>query len=60
VLREVETKLVEYLQRESSIEVPKFKEIFGITRKWAIPLLEYFDTNRLTLRVGNIRKLYPK
>jgi selenocysteine-specific elongation factor len=59
-LKEIERKLVEYLQKGVTVEVPKFKELFGITRKWAIPLLEYFDANRVTLRVGNARKLYPK
>jgi len=59
-LKEIERKLVDYLRPGVQVEVPKFKELFGITRKWAIPLLEYFDANRVTLRVGNARKLYPK
>jgi len=58
--REIQEKLVAYLQDGNTVEVGKFKEIFGITRKWAIPLLEYFDASRVTLRVGNVRKLYPK
>lgn len=58
--REIQEKLVCYLKEGNTVEVGKFKEIFGITRKWAIPLLEYFDANRITLRVGNARRLYPK
>lgn len=37
------------------IDVPKFKEIAGISRKYAIPLLEYFDRERVTRRAGDKR-----
>ncbi len=37
------------------IGVPMFKELTGITRKYAIPLLEYLDRQRLTRRVGDER-----
>ena len=37
------------------IDVAAFKERFGITRKFAIPLLEYLDRERVTRRVGESR-----
>jgi selenocysteine-specific elongation factor len=37
------------------IGVPAFKELTGITRKYAIPLLEYLDRQRLTRRQGDER-----
>jgi selenocysteine-specific elongation factor len=37
------------------ISVPAFKELTGITRKYAIPLLEYLDRERVTRRVGEER-----
>ena len=37
------------------IGVPSFKELTGITRKYAIPLLEYLDRQRLTRRIGDER-----
>jgi selenocysteine-specific elongation factor len=37
------------------IGVPTFKELTGITRKYAIPLLEYLDRQRQTRRVGDER-----
>jgi len=40
-----------------SFEVGEFKERFGLTRKLAIPLLEWLDATRFTLRVGDSRKL---
>jgi selenocysteine-specific elongation factor len=37
------------------ISVPVFKELTGITRKYAIPLLEYLDRERATRRAGDER-----
>jgi selenocysteine-specific elongation factor len=37
------------------IDVQMFKERFGVTRKFAIPLLEYLDRERVTRRVGDAR-----
>ncbi|MBA3352186.1 MAG: selenocysteine-specific translation elongation factor [Blastocatellia bacterium] len=39
------------------IDVAKFKEIAGVSRKYAIPLLEYFDRSRVTRRVGDKRQI---
>ncbi|HKM66427.1 MAG TPA: selenocysteine-specific translation elongation factor [Candidatus Acidoferrum sp.] len=37
------------------ISVPAFKELTGVTRKYAIPLLEHLDRQRLTRRAGDER-----
>ena len=37
------------------IDVAKFKELAGVSRKYAIPLLEYFDRERITRRAGDKR-----
>ena len=37
------------------IDVATFKDLLGITRKYAIPLLEYLDQQRITRRVGDER-----
>ena len=39
------------------IHVGWFKEQFGLSRKHAIPLLEWLDRERITVRVGNLRRL---
>jgi selenocysteine-specific elongation factor len=39
----------------NKLPIPAFKELTGITRKYAIPLLEYLDRERVTQRVGNER-----
>jgi selenocysteine-specific elongation factor len=40
-----------------TIDVAKFKEVAGVSRKYAIPLLEYFDRVRVTRRVGDKRQI---
>ena len=42
-------------QSQATLDVPKFKERFGVTRKFAIPLLEYLDRERVTRRMGDVR-----
>ena len=37
------------------IDVGAFKDMTGVSRKYAIPLLEYMDRERITRRVGNER-----
>ena len=58
-LREAENLLKEHLSRNNEITAAEFRDLLGITRKHAIPLLEYFDTARITLRVGDKRVLRP-
>jgi selenocysteine-specific elongation factor len=43
------------LQANARVDVPAFKERYGISRKYAIPLLEYLDRERITRRVGDAR-----
>ena len=45
---------------EAWFGVGDFKDRFGLTRKWAIPLLEHLDHTRTTQRVGNERRLLPR
>jgi selenocysteine-specific elongation factor len=40
-----------------TIDVGSFKDRYTITRKYAIPLLEYLDRERITRRVGDTRKI---
>lgn len=50
-------KLIAYLQTHGEISTPQFKEMTQASRKFVIPLLEYFDASHVTLRVGDSRKL---
>jgi selenocysteine-specific elongation factor len=50
-------ELVAYLKSHQEITTPQFKEMTGASRKYAIPLIEYFDQSKLTLRIGEKRVL---
>lgn len=59
-------RLVEKLRRfgdehapQRLIDVAAFKDLAGVTRKYAIPLLEYFDRERITRRAGDRRIISP-
>ena len=43
------------LKGKARVDVAAFKERYGISRKYAIPLLEYLDRERITRRVGDSR-----
>jgi len=50
-------QLVEFLTANGEITTPQFKEMTGASRKYVIPLIEYFDAKNVTIRIGDIRKL---
>ena len=43
--------------KSSKMDVAKFKELTGVSRKYAIPLLEYLDREHVTKRVGDAREI---
>jgi len=55
VLQELRRQVATYKTKSSKIDVAQFKELTGVTRKYAIPLLEYLDRERVTRRVGDER-----
>ncbi len=54
-LQELRRILVGYKSTSPKIDVGKFKDLTGVSRKYAIPLLEYLDRERVTRRVGDER-----
>jgi selenocysteine-specific elongation factor len=57
VIDMLKEKLVNYLKQHNEISGPQFKDLTKTSRKFAIPLMEYFDANRVTVRVGENRRL---
>jgi len=58
VIGELKTKLLGYASKhepERLIDVAAFKDLAGVSRKYAIPLLEYFDQAKVTRRAGDKR-----
>jgi len=47
--------LAGYKKQSAQIDVGKFKDLTDISRKYAIPLLEFLDRERVTRRVGDCR-----
>jgi selenocysteine-specific elongation factor len=54
-LEDLRGRLREYRKRSETIDVAAFKDLAGVSRKNAIPLLEHLDEERVTLRRGNER-----
>ncbi len=55
---EVKKNLIDFLKKNGEISIKEFKEkIAPTSRKYIIPLLEHFDSIKLTMRVGDKRVL---
>lgn len=54
-LERLRTLLAAQKAKNSKINVGTFKDLTGVSRKYAIPLLEYLDRERVTKRVGDER-----
>ena len=48
-------KLVALLKKKGEIIPTDYRDVTGLSRKFLIPLLEYFDSEKLTIRVGDKR-----
>lgn len=60
VLQSIEEKLLTFLREKKEITPGEFRDLTGLSRKFMIPLLEYFDGKKLTLRMGDKRVLRGK
>ncbi|HVU78409.1 MAG TPA: SelB C-terminal domain-containing protein, partial [Gaiellaceae bacterium] len=52
----LKAKLLAYLDAHREITPQAWKDLTGTSRKFSIPLAEYFDAEKVTLRVGEIRR----
>jgi selenocysteine-specific elongation factor len=50
-------QISEYKAKSPVIDVAHFKDLTGVSRKYAIPLLEYLDRERVTRRKGDTREI---
>ena len=57
-------KMMELLKgfyaKKPEMLVAEFRDLLATSRKYSIPFLEYLDSNRITLRVGDVRKFMLK
>ncbi|GBE40549.1 selenocysteine-specific elongation factor [bacterium BMS3Bbin09] len=52
--------LSDFFSGSPEMAVAEFRDMLGTSRKFAIPFLEYLDSNKITLRVGEVRKFLKK
>jgi selenocysteine-specific elongation factor len=53
-------RVVAHLREHQSLDTPTYKSLIGTTRKYAVPLMEFFDAEHLTMRAGEARILRRK
>jgi len=56
-LETIRSLVRKHFQENSELSPTDFKELTGLSRKFSIPLLEQLDKEKLTMRVGDVRKL---
>jgi selenocysteine-specific elongation factor len=57
VLAALRKSLADQKTRSPHIDISRFKDLTGVSRKYAIPLLEYLDRERVTRREGDSRRI---
>jgi len=57
MLLKTEMRALKTRDAQARVDVAAFKARYGVSRKYAIPLLEYLDRERITRRVGESRVL---
>jgi selenocysteine-specific elongation factor len=56
-LSEIRTRLVRTLRAEGRMTAARFRDVVGTSRKYVVPLLEFFDATSVTVRDGDQRAL---
>jgi selenocysteine-specific elongation factor len=52
---EMRERILSAIDEQGEVNVATLRDLFGTTRKYAIPLLEYLDEHKVTRRVGDVR-----
>jgi selenocysteine-specific elongation factor len=55
-IADLRTRLIGFLDTHKTIDAQQWKDLTGASRKFTIPLAEYFDGEKVTLRVGDLRR----
>ena len=56
-IEQLRQTLQKYLSEKGEMTAAAFRDLIGSSRKYTIPLLEFFDRDGLTIRIGDIRRL---
>lgn len=55
ILKKAQLQIGRYLKENNEISIGETRDILKTSRKYTLPLLEYFDSRKITRRVGDIR-----
>jgi selenocysteine-specific elongation factor len=56
VIAKLRERLIAFLDAHKTIDAQQWKDLTGASRKFTIPLAEFFDSEKVTLRVGDLRR----
>lgn len=56
-IAEIRKRLETAIRRDGPITMARFRDAVGTTRKYAVPLMEWFDATGVTVRDGDVRAL---
>ena len=59
-LAEIRSRMETAIRTDGSLSMSRFRDLVGTSRKYAVPLLEWFDLTGVTLRSGDLRVLRTK
>jgi selenocysteine-specific elongation factor len=58
ILEEIKAKVVGFLRQHGEMAISDFRDLTGgLSRKYMVPILEYLDNQKLTMRIGDKRRL---
>ncbi|GAB4489742.1 MAG: selenocysteine-specific translation elongation factor [Thermodesulfovibrionales bacterium] len=49
-----------FFEKKPELTVAEFRDLINASRKYALPILEFLDASRVTIRTGDVRKLIGK
>jgi selenocysteine-specific elongation factor len=50
-------RVLDHFASREELDTPSYKTLIGTSRRTAVPLMELFDAERLTVRRGEVRRL---
>jgi selenocysteine-specific elongation factor len=56
-IQQIRAQLEEMLRAKGEVTMAEFRDIVGTSRKYCVPLLEWFDATGVTVRAGDVRRL---
>jgi hypothetical protein len=59
-LESLRQRLADHFQKHTTAKVGEIREQWGITRKHAVPIFEFFDQCQITSRAGDLRSPGPR